>query len=348
MTTALLLSITEEQELAAHEAIIERGLKAFVDVGQALLAIRDARLYRAQFGTFEDYCRDRWGMSRIHAHRLIEAAGVTENLLPMGNILPESERQARPLTQLPPDVQPVVWQRAVDTAPNGKITAAHVQNIVDEYKAPAKPVLIAHSEEEVIEAARTIRAQQREAQREVIRTRLENVAVKEAKTITGVYDVIVIDPPWPMVKIERDERPNQVEFDYPTMSLEEITTLELPCADDCHVWLWTTHKYLPEAMGLLAAWGLKYVCTFVWHKPGGFQPYGLPQFNCEFALYARKGAPVFLDTKAFATCFSAERNGHSVKPQEFYDLVTRTTAGRRLDMFNRRPIVGFDGWGKEA
>jgi MT-A70. len=38
--------------------------------------------------------------------------------------------------------------------------------------------------------------------------------------------VIVIDPPWPMKKIERDVAPNQVEFDYPTMSEEELFDLK--------------------------------------------------------------------------------------------------------------------------
>lgn len=188
----------------------------------------------------------------------------------------------------------------------------------------------------------------RVARRATVRAELETAGALEAKKLAGTYDVIVIDPPWPVVKIERDVRENQTGFDYPTMTVDELAALDVPCADDCHVWVWATQKYLPSAFQLLDAWGLKYVCTFVWHKPGGFQPFGLPQYNCEFALYARKGVPAFVDTKAFDTAFNAPRGAHSEKPEEFYDVVRRVTAGRRLDMFNRRRIEGFDGWGKEA
>lgn len=188
----------------------------------------------------------------------------------------------------------------------------------------------------------------RKARRESMREQLDSVEARTAKALEGVYDVLVIDPPWPMQKIDRDERPNQSGFDYPTMTEAELCALNIPAADDCHVWLWTTQKFLPMALRLLDEWGLRYVCEFVWHKPGGFQPIDLPQYNCEFALYARKGSPKFLDTKAFPTCFNAPRGAHSEKPQEFYDVVTRVTAGRRLDMFNRRLIEGFDGWGNES
>ena len=188
----------------------------------------------------------------------------------------------------------------------------------------------------------------REIKRKDIIEKLENTEAREVKAMQGIYDVIVIDPPWPMEKIERDVAPDQVGFDYMTMTEAEIKAVNVPTADDCHVWLWTTHKFLPMAFRLLDSWGLKYVCCFVWHKPGGFQPFGLPQYNCEFALYARKGTPAFIDTKAFPVCFNAPRGQHSEKPEAFYEIIRRVTSGRRLDMFNRRTIEGFDTWGLEA
>lgn len=60
----------------------------------------------------------------------------------------------------------------------------------------------------------------REEKREEIRTR--NEQLPEPTRMDGKYHTIVVDPPWDMKKIDRDVRPNQVEFDYPTMTLDEI------------------------------------------------------------------------------------------------------------------------------
>jgi N6-adenosine-specific RNA methylase IME4/DNA-binding CsgD family transcriptional regulator len=205
-------------------------------------------------------------------------------------------------------------------------------------KAIQNPAVLARMASGSVPVATAIR----EIKRAEKIAKLEDLSAKEVKALAGVYDVIVIDPPWPM------QAPNQVGFDYPVMTVEAIMALSIPAADDCHLWLWTTQHFLPMAFSCLDAWNFKYACTFVWDKPGGFQPCGLPQYNCEFAVYARRGSPPFKDTKAFKTCFEAPRGAHSEKPEAFYDIVRRVTAGRRVDMFNRRKIDGFDGWGNEA
>lgn len=133
-----MISLGEDEAiiLTQQEAIIERGLQTFYEVGIALLTIRDQRLYRQAHASFEDYCHERWGLSRPRAYQLIEAAAVRANVSTIVDILPANEAQARPLTSLPPQRQAEVWQEAVETAPEGKITAAHVARTVERMTAP--------------------------------------------------------------------------------------------------------------------------------------------------------------------------------------------------------------------
>lgn len=90
------LVIIERARLAELEAVVERGMDTFIEVGIALAEIRDARLYREQFVTFEAYCRERWGFSRSRGYRLIRAAELAA-MSPTGDI--RSERQARALLE---------------------------------------------------------------------------------------------------------------------------------------------------------------------------------------------------------------------------------------------------------
>lgn len=134
---AIALSAAELAELASCETVIEHGLKVFQAVGLALLTIREKRLYRAKFNSFEQYCQYQWGFSDEHARRLMRGAEVVENLAgtpPIGGVLPGNEAQVRPLLSLTPDQQREAWQRAVETAPGGKVTAAHVEQVAQPYK----------------------------------------------------------------------------------------------------------------------------------------------------------------------------------------------------------------------
>ena len=105
------------------EQVFERGLATFVEVGEALMEIRDRRLYRPNPATrhqgytnFEDCCRERWGMKRTRADQLIGAAGILKNLTTMV-VAPKNERQVRPLTKLKdPEDQRAAWAAATEKA----------------------------------------------------------------------------------------------------------------------------------------------------------------------------------------------------------------------------------------
>ena len=166
----------------------------------------------------------------------------------------------------------------------------------------------------------------------------------------GKFATVVVDPPWPMAKILRDWRPNQVALDYPTMSVIEIAALPVPnvLAHDAFVFLWTTQRFLPFAIDIVQDWGCDYRMTMVWHKAGGIKPPSYPMFNAEFVVVGAKLLPKFTDTLGFRLANNWPRGAHSEKPEGFYDLLRRVTPGPRLDVFGRRRIAGFTSWGDEA
>jgi hypothetical protein len=53
--------------------------------GQALAKMRESRLYREDYNTFEEFCRKRWKMGRHLANKLIAAAEVAQNLVTIGH-----------------------------------------------------------------------------------------------------------------------------------------------------------------------------------------------------------------------------------------------------------------------
>lgn len=100
MTDLAVLTREEQIALDDGEERIGRGLKTFIEVGSALAAVRDNRLYRADFETFEAYCNERWGFTRIRAHQLASAADLALTMVNSGLQEPDNERQVRELAKL--------------------------------------------------------------------------------------------------------------------------------------------------------------------------------------------------------------------------------------------------------
>lgn len=124
--------VRNREELAKLEEVIQRNIGAFYEVGRALMEIRDKGLYKDVLGfdTFEAYCKERWDMSKMHAYRLMDSFKVVEAVKSNQLVTPQTESQTRPLARLEPDQQRIAWKQAVETAPEGKVTAAHVYKIV--------------------------------------------------------------------------------------------------------------------------------------------------------------------------------------------------------------------------
>ncbi len=119
----------ETDRLKELEEIIKDNFLAFYKVGCALREIADKKLYRETHDTFYEYTKELWDMSVRHAQRMIISADTVEILRPIGRV-PVNEAQTRPLTKLPPEDRAKAWQTAIATAPDGKVTAKHVQAVV--------------------------------------------------------------------------------------------------------------------------------------------------------------------------------------------------------------------------
>ena len=165
----------------------------------------------------------------------------------------------------------------------------------------------------------------------------------------GKFSCIVADPPWSMRLIEREQRPDQGRHvAYPTMEVDEIAKLPVGdlAADDCHLYLWVTHRFLPAGLHLLEEWGFAYQCVMTWRKNVGFTPFSW-MYDTEHVLFARRGN-LKMTQLGLRLSFEAAVAGHSVKPDVFYERVIAASPGPRLEMFARRPREGFTVWGNEV
>ena len=143
MAKELTLSASESKQLEADKTTVRKGMATFVEVGKALMRIRDAKLYRVTHKTFAKFCEAEFQLEPRRAYQLIESAGAAENVQNFTqNSPPETptpnESQARVLASVDPEQQPEVWEAVVNTAPINAagtpvITARHVQSVVDEF-----------------------------------------------------------------------------------------------------------------------------------------------------------------------------------------------------------------------
>lgn len=144
------LTAQEEEELAEAEHDIATVVSGIVRMGLALKRIRDSgrpseRLYRAEYATFKDYCKFRWGMSEAYANRAIAAAERHQAIktTPIGvvsenneKLCPHKEGHLRELLRIESaEDSAEVWRDALESVGNdpAKVTAKVIREHVNEY-----------------------------------------------------------------------------------------------------------------------------------------------------------------------------------------------------------------------
>jgi hypothetical protein len=152
---------------------VRDGLRTLFEIGPALKAIHERELWRmGGFTSWNQYCENALGLSRVHANRIMAAAEIAQAIRkglervgsPLQSVLPTAESQVRPLVRLSSAKQQLeVWNMAVSKAegrqPTAKIVDAVVTELVaDRSKSESKPPQPKQrSREEVLEAFRHLR-----------------------------------------------------------------------------------------------------------------------------------------------------------------------------------------------
>jgi len=233
----------------------------------------------------------------------------------------------------------------------GHDTIAKVKVI--EQKAPEEvKVKLRTGEVSINQAYQEIKKEEKKEQRlnqiEEIKIKIkeENLTVENKK-----YHVIAIDPPWNYKEKggfsseDYDSKSNRGAVDYPTMNLEQIKKIELPEAEDCVLFLWTTHAFLKDSFEILEHWGYNYKATLVWDKV----KMGLGRtirMQVEFCLIAIKGNPI-INGSSERDIITEARREHSRKPEAFYEMVDRMCIGNKLDYFSRNNRINWEHYGAE-
>lgn len=197
----------------------------------------------------------------------------------------------------------------------------------------------------------TIKRKEKEEQRNQHVT--ENIKkVKQGKSmseIDGLFQTIVIDPPWDWGDENDNNQFGRAKPDYATMPFGKI--LDCPVIkladENCHLYLWITNRSLPKGFELIEAWGFRYITCLTWIKPG----VGMGNYfrgSTEQVLFAIKGN-MPLKRHDVGTHFEAPRGEkHSEKPNKIYGIIETCSYAPYIELFSRHDREGWTVWGSDA
>lgn len=165
------------------------------------------------------------------------------------------------------------------------------------------------------------------------------------------YDIIYADPPWAETGGGRVKR--GADRHYPIMKTKDIMSLEVPTAENAHLYLWVTNNFMADGLRVMDAWGFDYKTMITWAK----DKIGLGQYfrgQTEHCLFGVKGNIPYKIVNGIRqqskTIFHAPRLKHSQKPLEMIEIIEKVSdrnGFKKLEMFARSSKIGWDAWGNE-
>lgn len=179
------------------------------------------------------------------------------------------------------------------------------------------------------------------------------------------YGAILADPPWRYAMRSEKGYAKSPEAHYATMDIEAIKALPVShlAARDCMLFLWSTWPHLPQALGVMSAWGFRYVTGGSWTKrtPMARAAFGggyVLRSSTEPFLLGAMGQPKTRSKSVRNLIETPElvpdgieslRREHSRKPAEMRDMIESLFPDVfACELFARAPWPGHDVWGNEA
>jgi N6-adenosine-specific RNA methylase IME4 len=184
------------------------------------------------------------------------------------------------------------------------------------------------------------------------------------------YGAIAVDPAshfssYTAVQSTNPSSRRDNERHYKTMSFADLAALpikDLAAPNGCHLFVWTSGPFLPQALRLIEAWGFKYSTRcFTWLKTkrswDGESPLAESDFPVGLGLTVRHQTEIVLlarrgncrrQRKDVRELILAPRREHSRKPDEFYRRVEQYCSGPYVDLFARERRPGWHVWGDEV
>ena len=137
------LSVVERRSLEKLEKVIEGGVESFLATGSALKEIRDDRLYREGFKTFDAYVKARWEFQKDYANKLIGSSETKQKMNTMVSVSDadkiQNERQLRELKSVPDESLAEVIAKAAEIAGDGALTAKVLNEAREQVLEPTEP-----------------------------------------------------------------------------------------------------------------------------------------------------------------------------------------------------------------
>ena len=193
-----------------------------------------------------------------------------------------------------------------------------------------------------------------------MRPATNQTAAEDLLAFTGKrrFSTILADPPWQFANRTGKMAPEHKRLSrYPTMALQEIMELPVPCIlhEPAHLYLWIPNALLSEGLQVMERWGFTYKTNLIWYKvrkDAGPDRRGVGFYFrnvTEMILFGVRGksARTLKAGRTQPNIITSRKREHSRKPEEQYGIIESCSPGPYLELFARHSRPGWTQWGNQ-